>query len=456
MSPPHELGAAPVSTQPRRQRSLGWKLVWTTLGFCALFILASVATLTWSAWNAGVARMDAELLQIEKIYSDTLSRAIWELDREALQAYVQNAKDVPSLGKISVQVRLANRSTEEFEGAQPGWTGPGRAPTHHHPLVYAPYPGAEETVGELALYGNERVLWQRLRSELGTIVLAQLLQSLMLAGLIMLMFHRMVTVHVRHIAAHLAAVRPSNLDVRLSLERSHASEDELTQLVAGVNQLQGSLSSHLEQQQRYEQELAGHRDRLSQLVDERTAALQSANEQLRKLARTDPLTGLPNRRHFDEAKDNEMRRAKRHNERLALLICDIDCFKDYNDHYGHAMGDRCLIAVAQALQANLGRAGDLVARIGGEEFSILLPGTNTAEAQNMAERLRDAVAGCGIEHLHSPAASVVTISVGLAVYSPGSDEDFDALFAQADQALYRAKASGRNRVAGAGNEGVAA
>lgn len=448
MNPAHDRTTATLSAVPGRPRSLGWKLVWSTLAFCALFTLVSVAALTWSAWHTGLARMDAELAQIEKIYSHTLSRAIWELDRDALQTYVQSAKDVPALGKISVTMRLTNRATETFEDAQPGWTGPGRAPTRRLTLHYVPYPGAQETVGELALFGNERVLWQRLRSDLATIVLAQLLQSLMLAGLIMLMFNRMVTVHVRRIAGHLAGVQPSNLGLRLSLERSHTSEDELSQLVAGVNHFQQSLSSHLEQQQRYEQELAGHRDRLSQLVDERTAALQSANERLHTLARTDPLTGLPNRRFFDETKAIEMRRARRNGQNLALLICDIDFFKGYNDHYGHAMGDRCLIAVAQALQHCLGRAGDMVARIGGEEFGVLLPGVDAAAAHSVGQRLREAVMGCGIEHLPSSAASVVTISIGLAVHCAGSDEDFDALFQRADQALYRAKAAGRNRVVG--------
>lgn len=433
---------------PGRQRSLGWKLVWSTLVFCALFILTSVAALTWSAWHTGLDRMDAELAQIEKIYSLTLSRAIWELDRDALSTYVQSALDVPSLGKIWVTVSLTNRPTEAFQASQPGWTGPGRAPTRHLTLRYAPYPGATENVGELSLYGSERVLWQRLRGDLATIVIAQLLQSLMLAGLIMLMFNRMVTVHVRRIAAHLAGVRPSNLDVRLQLERGAASEDELSQLVTGVNQLQDSLASHLTQQQQYERELAGHRDRLSQLVDERTAALQSANERLHTLARTDPLTGLPNRRYFDEIKAIEMRRAKRNGQSLALLVCDIDFFKDYNDHYGHPMGDRCLIAVAQALLRCLGRAGDVVARIGGEEFGVLLPGVDAAAAQSVGQRLREAVIACGIEHLNSASAKVVTISIGLAVHSSGSDEDFDALFQRADQALYRAKAAGRNRLAG--------
>ena len=445
VTPPPGAGlpAAPV-----RQRSLGWRLVWATLVFCVLFILASVMALTWSAWNAGLARMDADLAQIEQVYGDTLSKAIWELDREALKTYVRSAEGVASVGKIVLTVRLANQPPEIFESAHAGWSGSGWAPMRRLRLAFAPFPGGREEIGELVLYGDEQVLWQRLRSQLATIVVAQLLQSLMLAGLIMLMFNRMVTVHVRRIASHLEGVRPGNLGTHLRLERASQSQDELAQLVSGVNQLQSSLANHLERQQRYEHELAEHRDRLAHLVDERTAELQAANARLQSLARTDPLTGLPNRRHFDEVRIIEMRRAQREQQSLALLICDIDCFKDFNDHYGHPMGDQCLVTVAQALQAQLGRAGDLVARIGGEEFGVLLPATSRSAAYKMAERMRAAVVACAIEHLYSQAAQVVTISIGLAVLEPGAKEEFEALFQEADQALYRAKAAGRNQVAG--------
>ena len=450
-SPDRTAATPPAPAEPPaapRQRSLGLRLVWATLAFCSLFILASIAVLTWLAWNAGLQRMDAELAQIEQIYSGTLSKAIWELDREALQAHVQSVREVPAVGSIGVQVALANRPTEVFSASRPGWTGPGRAPVRRVGLYYAPYPGAREMVGELVLQGNEQVLWGQMRGQLVTIAAAQLLQSLMLAGLIMLMFNRMVTVHVKRIATHLAGMGPGNLGQALQLDRPPHPQDELSQLQAGVNQLQASLASHLERQRRYEQELGQHRDHLARLVAERTEELQAANARLQSLARTDPLTGLPNRRHFDETKAVELRRARRNGQSLALLICDIDAFKEYNDHYGHAMGDRCLSVVAQTLRARLARAGDVVARIGGEEFGAILPGTDREGAQLLAERLVQAVAECGIEHLHSPAANVVTISVGLAVLASDPEDDFDALFRRADAALYRAKATGRNRVAG--------
>lgn len=416
--------------------------------FCALFIALSVVVFTGLAWTDGRDHMEAELVQIEQAYAATLSKAIWELDREAQQAHVQSAAGVPSVGRVAVKVALANQASETIEHIREGWAAPGWAPSRTLELTHEPFPGGRQTVGELQLQGDERVLWQRLRSELATIVIAQLMQSMALAGLIMLMFNRMVTVHVQRIAAHLATVRPGNLGVALGLQRSGRSHDELDQLVLGVNHLQGSLASYLEQQQRYERELAEHRDRLAHLVDERTAELQAANARLQSLARTDSLTGLPNRRHFDEVKAHEWRRAQRSGQTLALLICDIDCFKDYNDHYGHAMGDHCLSAVAHSLRAHLGRAGDLVARIGGEEFGVLLPAASEEAAFMLAERLREAVAACAIEHRHSLAADVVTISIGLAVLQPGAMEDFEALFLQADQALYRAKAAGRNQVAG--------
>ena len=435
-----------ASGQTAARRSVGLRLAWATVAFCAVYIAFSVAVFSWMAWRDARARMEAELAQMEQAYATTLAKAIWELDRESLQNHVDSAAGVPSVGRVAVNVGLASQAPEVLEFRREGWMAPGWAPSRTLALAYEPYPGGKQSVGALHLQGDEQVLWQRLRGELASIMVAQLLQSLLLAGLVMGIFNRMVTVHIRRIAQHLARLRPDTLNEPLQLQRTGRSHDELSDLVEGVNQLQGSLSNYLEQQQRYEKELADHRDRLAQMVDARTIELQEANARLQGLARTDALTGLPNRRSFDEVQANEIRRARRNQEPLAFMIADIDDFKAYNDHYGHAMGDHCLCAVAHTLRASLGRAGDLVARLGGEEFSVLLPGAEVAAACLMAERLRQAVAGCGIEHAHSQAASVVTISIGLTVMEPGSNADFETLYQQADAALYRAKAMGRNRV----------
>lgn len=608
------------------RRSLGARLVLATLGFCFVFTLLTVGVRTWSAWQDALRDMDGELTLVEQVYRQTLSKAIWEMDRDSLHAHVESAAQVVSVGRITLTLSTINRPPEVLEHTADGWRASSLAPVHRLPLTYEPYPGSSETVGELLLAGDERVLWARLRNEASAIVMTQLLQSLLLAGLIMLLFDRSVTVHVQHIARHLSQITPETLGTALRLDRSRRAGDELTLLETGVNQLQTKLSDHLAQLGRYEVELANHRDRLAELVQARTTelesltevqqlvlrlsnqlihapydrfddaqrdclrevaqwlgasralwlmpdthdascrvflewqrnpsgdivppaprgmplpailehrqlllfsssaelratlsqadasafaalglsacalarlksdsddfgfllfckehtangwtdedrallamtsqillqsarnkaqlldivdareALQSANNRLEDLARHDPLTGLYNRRHFDEMQVIECRRAQRGGQPLSLLICDIDFFKGYNDHYGHPGGDQCLRAVADAMSACISRSGDTLARIGGEEFAVLLPATPLAAALSVAERLRQSVVALQMPHVASGVAPHVTISIGVAQLDPRRPEGFEALFEQADQALYRAKEAGRNRI----------
>ena len=174
--------------------------------------------------------------------------------------------------------------------------------------------------------------------------------------------------------------------------------------------------------------------------------LEEAHRRLAALAGQDGLTGLANRRTFDEALVKEHRRALRERSRLALLMIDVDWFKPYNDRYGHPAGDECLRRVSRAIEETLPRPGDIVARFGGEEFAVLLPNTDEAGAAIMADRIRRAVLALAIEH-EASAALVVTISAGVAALAPGGLEGIDALMRRADQALYRAKHLGRNGVA---------
>jgi diguanylate cyclase (GGDEF)-like protein len=169
-------------------------------------------------------------------------------------------------------------------------------------------------------------------------------------------------------------------------------------------------------------------------------------EVLVRLSRNDGLTGIANRRHFDEFYQQEWKRALRDETPLSLILCDIDFFKNYNDTYGHQAGDDCLRAVAGVLQSGLRRPGDLAARYGGEEFIVVLPGTLREGALAVAESLRRAVEALAIPHSASAAAPVVTISLGISFTVPGSGESSADLLAAADKALYRAKEGGRNRV----------
>jgi diguanylate cyclase (GGDEF)-like protein len=174
-------------------------------------------------------------------------------------------------------------------------------------------------------------------------------------------------------------------------------------------------------------------------------ALRRAAERLEVMANTDPLTGLSNRRAFEEALAREWLRCIRSRHAVSLLMLDADCFKLFNDRYGHPAGDRVLQQVARCIEAGVRRPADTCARYGGEEFIVLLPETDIQGAAVVAERIRGGFASLDIPHADSPHGRA-TVSVGVAMAWPSPGEAAAMLVQQVDLALYQAKATGRNRV----------
>jgi diguanylate cyclase (GGDEF)-like protein/PAS domain S-box-containing protein len=191
------------------------------------------------------------------------------------------------------------------------------------------------------------------------------------------------------------------------------------------------------------------RVRMREALEQTNAELLASNQALWQSAKTDALTGLANRRSFDETLDLELRRAARQAQPLALLLLDLDYFKQFNDEYGHYEGDKCLRAVAKAIQDTCQRSGDLPTRYGGEEFAVVLPYTTAGQARDLAERIRLAVTDLQLPHRRSMVSDWVTTSIGVAACHSPTDRPVtpSELFNAADQALYQAKAEGRNRVA---------
>ena len=188
-----------------------------------------------------------------------------------------------------------------------------------------------------------------------------------------------------------------------------------------------------------------HTDNLEQEVKTRTAELELANTHLAELSNTDGLTGVANRRYFDQILEREFARARRLNQPIALILLDLDQFKQYNDHYGHVAGDDCLIQVAGVMRRAAQRPGDLVARYGGEEFVIIAAHCDAEGALALADILRVKVEELELPHAAS-SAGVVSVSAGVASLVPGSGDSPKQLIQMADAALYRAKEAGRNRV----------
>jgi len=185
---------------------------------------------------------------------------------------------------------------------------------------------------------------------------------------------------------------------------------------------------------------------LLRLVEEKTADLQRANEELLRLSSTDSLTGLPNRRTFDRTLEKECARIRRSGAQLSLILFDVDRFKALNDTLGHQRGDVCLAMLAGEMERVARRSVDLPARFGGEEFAMILPNTGADGARLMAEAVREGFANLKLEHPASPIASYLTVSAGVATAARGRQCSPEELIGAADQALYAAKRRGRNRV----------
>ncbi|GEA52188.1 hypothetical protein VIN01S_29920 [Vibrio inusitatus NBRC 102082] len=191
-------------------------------------------------------------------------------------------------------------------------------------------------------------------------------------------------------------------------------------------------------------ELSRQLNKMLDVIENRDASLEEVLSRLQELSMTDSLTQIANRLKFDSVSEMEWRRMQREQLPISIIMCDVDFFKQYNDHYGHVEGDQCLVNIAKALKDCVARPADLVARYGGEEFVMLLPGTDLNGATHLANTVLDKVSSMQLPHAKSTTAPFVTVSLGVASVTPHEDHSLLQLLTDADNALYRAKQNGRN------------
>ncbi len=243
-------------------------------------------------------------------------------------------------------------------------------------------------------------------------------------------------------------LRP-NGEVRTVLSRGEIILDENSK----PSKLVGAFMDVTEQK-KAEEEILKLNAELEQRVAERTKELEEANKKLQLRAITDALTGVYNRRFFNETIDREWRRAIRSKEALALIMIDIDYFKAYNDFYGHLEGDICLCSVAAALKEALKRTSDVLFRYGGEEFVAMLPNTDLPGAQKVAETIQRKIKLLNLPHSKEITDGHLTISMGIAATLPTKDIKVNTLIKASDDALYEAKRRGRDRIVVGGIENL--
>ncbi len=234
---------------------------------------------------------------------------------------------------------------------------------------------------------------------------------------------------------------------------AHTTEIAIVFLVVLVESvLVTALIMAMRSRRRLIQQLQQEHEDMERTVQKRTAELKALNTRLTEISIREPLTGVYNRRYLDDMAVREFGRCRRASVPLAIAVLDVDYFKQYNDTYGHQMGDECLKQIAEALTQCVHRPSDVVARYGGDEFMVILPSTDLIAAKILASRMVEAVSQLHISHEASPVAGVVTVSLGLAVVVRWTHEleSVNQLFELADKQLYAAKEAGRNQFAALG------
>ena len=416
-------------------------------------------------------RVNAEIQSMRQTFGPGIADAMWHFQDDVLRGILVGMNALPVV--VGVKVLDPNGNLVRAMGTviDPGGQrvrvdADGHASSappqsgllaqtfgQEFPIVYTDENGRQRNIGRWFVYSDRSVIVQQVQYEFLLIFLSAILKATALWFIFLYVVQRWLGRPLTQLSDFVRKVDIDNLGAQPFVVQGKG-RDELHFLADSLNyaasrlrqsvQHNAQLYLELEQDQRRLREL---NDTLEHRVAERTADLQSANRQLAELSLTDALTGIANRRRFDELLESEWSRAMRSGQPLALAMIDVDQFKQYNDHYGHHGGDLCLRAVARSLGEAVRRGGDLVARYGGEEFVVVAPATDGAHALTMGRTLCQAVLALGMPHAQSE-IGCVSVSIGVASMVPAKGESAQLLLQRADEALYRAKVEGRNRVLG--------
>jgi diguanylate cyclase (GGDEF)-like protein len=376
-------------------------------------------------------QIHTRLINIEKIYQPALVAAFWELNADQ----VSNLQDkILALSFISAIRVIDEQGQETFRSNQV--VRPEDVAIEHTFSLNYQVSNAEAHLANVTLMATRGVVFDLLKLSYEIIIINALIKSFALTFLFFLVFRKRLSEPLGKLTSQIETINLASLDhTRVSL--GLAEQNELSKLEKSFNAMLDVLESEQRANVMRQEETS---KALEALVLSRTEALVLANQKLETLAKTDPLTGLANRRYFLEQGNTEIQRALRTGP-LSLLMLDLDHFKQVNDTWGHAVGDAVLKSFAQHAGHPL-RVVDLLARIGGEEFVVLLPDTTAEGASAVAERIHEVVREQVLEMAEGRVT--YTVSIGIAEFN-GADDSLFELMKRADAALYQAKQSGRNR-----------
>ncbi|CAA7623013.1 putative Diguanylate cyclase [Magnetospirillum sp. LM-5] len=414
------------------RKKLSWQLLRSVLSI--YFSITVLITLTQMAieYSHTRAMVQQELEGAERTFYPALATALWELNREQLDALMRGVTDLPLISSVRV---AAQSGPEIRRGHDSGLIG---ATIEHAFDVSYHFSGEDIHLARVTFSASDTVVLQRLQVGFQMIMISAVIKSLVLATLFVLAFRRRLGLPLRDLTESVSAIDLDSLGHR-RVDLRQTEDNELSRLQDAFNRMLDTLDR---ERRAHVETLTAVNHSLEDQVRSRTLALEQANQRLELLARTDPLTGLANRRHFMERLAVDIMRAQRTGAPLTVLAVDLDHFKQVNDRWGHAAGDDTLVNFARTALGQL-RASDMLARLGGEEFVISLPDTPLHQATEVATRILEAIRAQEMET--EQGRFRYTASIGATSLRQDSD-DCDALLGRADAAMYRAKQSGRDRI----------
>lgn len=399
------------------------------------------------------AELKADLEEIQQRIVPSLQSSLWQVDMERVRILLEGVRSIPG-------VRYVRLDTKEGDLVELGRPLPDPTIDRRYPLHVDVRQA--EAIGQLQVQADDAVILDNLQVQAAGMLLNAGGIIVFVALLLLLLVRTWITRHLVDLADYAGRLGVDTLDAPLILSKRVRADrpDEIDQVATAINGMRTTLAEYVEERRRVELELKQHKEGLEKLVERRTCELAAKNQQLeeqneeiRRLAGTDSLTGALTRRRFFELVEREISRIARKKEPISLLMIDIDHFKKVNDAFGHQGGDEALRRASAICLSKL-RAVDLLARFGGEEFVACLPGVSKAGAFVIAERLREELALTKMQLVDGRSLNI-TASIGVSELAPGSADVPEAL-ARADCALYQAKRAGRNRVSIADQAAVAA
>lgn len=410
-----------------------------------------------------------ELMAMDQTFGASLASSMWRFQGDVQKATLTGISNLPVVTGVKIEdpqgrLMLALGNIVDGNGKQihveaDGTRSPVKADflnaaiAHRFPILYRDEHEVRHDIGSWTVYSSRHVVVKKVAYGFTLILINSIIKTVVLWFIFLYVFRRWLGVPITRLSTFVREQDLNQPHTGESIDLPPGKRHELHFLADAINAMLASLKKHMAQNRTLYVQLEQEKESLRSLnkslelrIAERTRDLAQANEQLKSLSLTDALTGIPNRRCFDQTLEQEWRRCARNGRPLTVALFDVDWFKHYNDYYGHIAGDEVLRQVAGMLQQTIGRAGDTVARYGGEEFALIASDTDAESGINVVHRMCDAVFSLHLPHSLS-AFGRITVSVGMASCVPSQhDGGINALLQAADTALYRAKMAGRNQV----------